>query len=63
MRLESWLSVLVVAEISEQLLQSKAETLVLRILVELVGKELDLINNAVGVVAATVAEKEVSTIV
>jgi len=63
MRLESGLSVLVIAEISEQLLHSQAELLVLWVLVELVCEELDLIDNTVGVVAVTVTEKEVSTVV
>jgi hypothetical protein len=63
MGLESGLSVLVIAKISEQLLHSQAELLVLWVLVELVGKELDLIDNTVGVVAVTVTEEEVSTVV
>lgn len=63
MRLESRLSVLIVAEVGEQLLHRFSELLVLNIPVELVGKKLSLVDNAISVVAVTVPEKEVSTVI
>ncbi|KNB10096.1 hypothetical protein FOXG_20303 [Fusarium oxysporum f. sp. lycopersici 4287] len=62
MRLEDRLAILVVAKVLEQLLERLGKSMVLRVLVELVGKELDLIDNTVGVTAVFVAE-EVSSLV
>lgn len=63
MRLECWLAILVIAKIIEQLLHRLSETLVLWVLVELVGKELDFIEDAVGMVSVTVSKEEVATVV
>lgn len=62
MGLEDRLAVLVVTKVLEQLCQRLSKGVVLRILVELVGEELDLVNNTVGVAAVLVAE-EVSTLI
>lgn len=62
-RLELSLAVLVVAEIEEELVHGLAETLVERVLVELVNVELELVKNAVSVVAVAVAEEKVALVV
>ena len=56
MGLESWLAILVVAEIIEKLLASVGETSIVRVLVELVGKKFHLVDNMIGVVAVTITE-------
>ena len=63
MQLERGFAILVGAEILEQLLDSQAEGLVLWILVELITKELEFVQNAVGVVAIAIAEEELSLVV
>jgi hypothetical protein len=63
MRLEGWLAVLVVAKVVEELLHGVGKLLVQRILVELIRQELGLVNDAVSVVAVTVAKEEVATII
>lgn len=55
--LEDGLAVLVVAEIIEQLLAGLGKGVVLRVLVELVDEELDLVKNSVGVASVLVAEQ------
>lgn len=62
MGLEDRLAILIVAEILEKLCESLSKGVVLRILIELISKELDLVNNTVGVAAVLVAE-EVATLV
>lgn len=63
MRLEDGLSVIIVAKVSEQLLAGLTEGLVLRIAVKLLGKELDLVDDTVGVTAVLVAEQESAVVV
>ncbi|KAI6767974.1 hypothetical protein HG530_005983 [Fusarium avenaceum] len=62
MRLEDRLTILVVAKILEQLLERLGKGMVLSVLIELVGKELDLIDDTVGVASVLVTE-EVSALV
>ncbi len=61
--LEGWLSVLVVTKVVEHLLARVAELSVQLILVELVVEELELINNAISVVAVTIAKEELAVVV
>lgn len=63
MRLELSLSVLVLTEVEEELLDSIAEGNVLLVLVELINVEFELVGNSVGVVAVAVAEKELALVV
>lgn len=63
MRLEDRLAILIVAEISEQLLERVGKGLVLSVLVELIDQELDLVDNTVGVAAVLVTEEESTLIV
>jgi hypothetical protein len=62
MRLEDRLAILVVTKILEQLLERLSKGVVLSVLVELVGKELDLIDDTVGVASVLVTE-EVSALI
>lgn len=63
MGLEGRLAVLIVAKVSEQLGERVGKALVLGVLVELIGQELELIDDAVGVSAVLVAEKVVAVVV
>ena len=63
MWLEGRLAVLIVSKILEELVEGLGEALVLWVLIELISQELDLIHNAISVVAVTITEKEVATIV
>jgi hypothetical protein len=62
-RLECGLSIVISAEIVEQLLHGVGQSLVLWILVKLIAHELELVHNTVGVVSVSIAEEEVSLIV
>lgn len=61
--LEGRPATLIGSKVLEELLDGVAEALVQRVLVELAPEELDLIGNAVGVVAVTLAEEVVPTVV
>ena len=63
MRLERSLAILVVSKVEEEFLDGLAESLVLWVLIELVGKELYLIQDAVGVIAVAVTEQKLSLVV
>lgn len=63
MRLELWLSVVVVAKIFEQFVHGVGERLVLWVVFELVGKEFTLIDNAVGVAPIALTQQEVAAVV
>ena len=63
MRLELGLTVLIVAQVEEELLGCSSERLVLGILVELVSHELGLVDDAVGVVSVTFAEEELTLVI
>lgn len=62
-RLEGRLPILVITEVIEQPLAGIGKAPVVGVLVELVGEELDLISDAIGVVAVTVAKEEVAAVV
>ena len=61
--LEDNLAVSVAAEILEQLLDRVGKSLVLRVLVELVGQELDLVKDLVGVGAVALADEVTALVV
>lgn len=63
MFLELGLAILVVAELLEQALGGETELLVLRILIKLLAEELDLVKNAVGVIAIAVTEQEAALVI
>lgn len=63
MRLEDGLAVVIIAKVGEQLLAGLTKGLVLRIAVKLLGKELDLVDDTVGVTAVLVAEQESAVVV
>jgi hypothetical protein len=63
MRLESNFAILASAKIMEQLLNGLGESLVLWVLVELISKELELVQNAVSMVAVAFAEEEMSSVI
>ena len=63
MRLERSIAVLIIAEIQEKLLNSITKSLVLRVLVELVGKEFKLIKDTVGMVPVALSEEEMTLII
>lgn len=63
MRLEGWLSVLVVSKITEELVHRIGKSLVMGVRVELITQELGLISNAVGVAAVTMTEEEVASVI
>jgi hypothetical protein len=63
MRLEGRLAILIVAKIQEEFLDSITESLVLGITLELLGEELDLIEDAIGVTSITFSEKMMTLIV
>ena len=56
--LELDIATLIATQVSEQFLHGVTERLVLAILVELVTKELDLVENAIGVVLVAVTQQE-----
>jgi hypothetical protein len=60
MLLELDIAVLVAAEVLKQLLQRVAKGLVVRILVELGTKELDLVQDAISMAPVAVTEKELA---
>ena len=62
-RLEFRLAVLVVTQVIEELIHCVGESAILRILVELVGEELCLVNDTIGVIAVTLAKKEVALVI
>lgn len=61
--LKGWLAILVIAQVIEELLQRQGKLLVLRVLVELLAQEAKLIHDAVRVIAVTVAQQKVATLV
>lgn len=61
--LERRLSILVGAQVLEQLVHGLPESLVERVIVEFVTKEFDLIENTVGVVLVAITQEEVALIV
>jgi hypothetical protein len=63
MGLEGCLATLVIAQIQEQLLNGVAKSPVLSIFIELVAKELDLVENTVGVGSVLLAEKMIALVV
>lgn len=63
MGLESCLAVLIVSQVEEQLLDSLAERFVLWVSIELIAKEFEFVQDAIGVVAITITEEELSLIV
>lgn len=62
-RFEGGLATGILAEILEQLLERLSKGLVLRVLLELVGQELDLVDNTVRVTAVTLAQEVAALIV
>ena len=56
--LELDVATLIATQVGEQFLHGITESLVLAILVELVTKELDLVENTIGVVLVTVTQQE-----
>lgn len=63
MFLEDRLAILIITKILEELLHSQSESLVLWVLVELIGEELNLIHDTVRMVTVTVPQEEIATIV
>lgn len=63
MWLEGGLAIIISAQVLEQLVHGGSESLVLRVSVELLAQELELVNDAVGVVLVAVAEEEVAVVV
>ena len=63
MGLECRRAVLILAQVEEQLLGSTSESLVLRVLVELVGEELGLVEDAIGMISVPLAEEESTLVV
>ncbi len=63
MLLEHWLAILIVTQILEQSLHGQSESLVLRVLVKLISKKLGFIDDAVGVIAVSFTEEELSMVV
>ncbi len=63
MRLERRLAVFVVAEIHEQALHGITKSPVLRVLLEVVGIRLQLVDDAVGVAAIALAEELMALVV
>jgi hypothetical protein len=61
--LEGRIAFLIISQIQKQLLNCVAESLVLSIFIELGAKELDLIENAVGVGSVLLAEKMIALVV
>ena len=62
-RLELGLAVGVVSEVVEELVHRLGESLVLRVVVKLLGEELNLVSDLVGVVPVAVAEQELALVV
>src|SRR4051812_46529197 len=63
MWLKGRLSILVVTEVIEQLLHRLCKSFVLRIFVELVAQEFELVKNTVSMVTVTITKKEVATVI
>jgi hypothetical protein len=63
MWLECWLAILVIAKVSEQLVDRFSEALVLSIGIKLIGQKLDLVDNAVCMVAIAISKKEISAVI
>lgn len=63
MGLEFWLAVTVVAEIVEEPVHGLGKRLVVRVLVELLTEELELLNDTIGVIPVALAQEEVALVV
>jgi hypothetical protein len=62
-RLEGRLAVLIVAKVVEELVHRLGEGFVLRVLVELLANELELVDDSVGVIPVAVTEQELAVVV
>ncbi len=60
MRLERWLTILIITEIVQKLLYGVTKAFILRILIELETEKFEFVKDAVGVVSIAITEQELA---